>query len=341
MTREMSFRLLRKLTTISLLIVHLLFSVVLSSCYRQPSPTPDGWVPTAEQVDSVSFYTTHHYTQNYNFVVTADSLALIVQQPGEAVVGMRVDTIRVLRHDRLVVADIATFASDTIDSVWVQVARDQLTMGWLHEGDLLAAVAPDNPVSRFIDFFSDSHLLIMLAVVVLCLALYVVGRLYRRHAPIVHLRDIPSFYPTLLCLLVAVAAVIYSTIQLADPESWRHYYYHPTLNPFALPLHLGVFLAIVWALFVVAAAALYDVFRLLSTGQALLYVVGLAAVCSVCYVVFSVSTLFYVGYPLLVTYVVFALLRYIRHSRPRYACGQCGLPLRSKGRCPRCGAMNV
>ncbi|MBO4811517.1 MAG: zinc ribbon domain-containing protein [Prevotella sp.] len=337
----MMCRLLRKLTALSFIIYHLLFSVALTSCYRQPSPTPDGWVPTAEQVDSVSFYTTHHYTQNYNFVVTADSLPLIIQQPGEAIGGMLVDTIRVHRDERIVVADIATFASDTIDSVWVQVARDQLTMGWLHEGDLLAAVAPDNPVSRFIDFFSDSHLLIMLAVVVLCLALYVVRRLYRRQAPIVHLRDIPSAYPTLMCLLVAVAAVVYSTIQLADPESWRHYYYHPSLNPFALPVHLGVFLAIVWALVVVGAATLYDVLRLLSPGQALLYLLGLAAVCSVCYVVFSVSTLFYVGYPLLVAYVIFALHRYFRHSRPRYACGQCGLPLRSKGRCPRCGSMNV
>ena len=332
----------RRLSVSILYLSFITFHIsLLSSCYRQPSPTPDGWVPTAEEMDSISFYTTHHYSVNYNFVITADSLPLISQLPTEAVSGMRVDTFFVQKHCPLVVADIIMLPADTIDSVWVQVATDQASFGWTHESELLSAVSPDNPISRFIDSFSDTHLLIMLAIVVLCAALWVVSRLYRHHAQIVHFRDIDSFYPTLLALLVSAAAVFYSTIQLVNPESWRHFYYHPTLNPFEVPLHLELFLFTVWALFIVALAALDEIRRRLTAGQALLYVIGLAAVCSVDYVVFSVLTLYYVGYPLLLLYVVFALWRYFRFYSTRYVCGRCGRGIRQKGKCPYCGAHNT
>ncbi len=314
--------------------------VALCSCYHQQAETPDAWVPTEEQMDSISFYTTHHYTQNYNFLVTADTLRLIAQHPSEFVSEMIVDTISVVRGDVLVVADIETMPRDTIDSVWVQVARDQATIGWIHESEMLPRVAPDNPISQFIDFFSDSHKLIMLAVLVFVAATYIIRSLMRRNAKIVHFNDIPSPYPTLLALLVAAAAVFYSTIQLFAPDSWRHYYYHPTLNPFTVPLHLELFLFTVWTLVLMAVAALDDIRRQLSTSEALVYCLGLAGVCSIDYVVFSISTLYYIGCPLLVAYVAFALWRYYRKSRPRYVCGQCGAKMRDKGQCPRCGAYN-
>ncbi len=322
-----------------LLIIVLM--LLQQSCYRRESPTPDGWIPTVEQMDSISFYTTHHYSQNYNFVVVADSIDLVVQQPFENSTVKVQDTVVVHREDRVVVADIITLPTDTVDSVWVQVARDGQTIGWIREVFLLKGVAPDNPISRFIDVFSDNHLLVMLGIVVLCLALFVVSRLYRRNAKIVHFRDISSFYPTLLALLVSMAAVFYSTIQLVDPESWRHFYYHPSLNPFSLPLHLGIFVSSVWAIFIVGIATFYDIFRMLTPGQALLYVLGLVAVISIDYVVFSVLTLYYVGYPLLLIYIVFALTRYFRYHRARYVCGNCGHVLHSKGVCPHCGVENV
>lgn len=315
--------------------------VFLTSCYHQLAETPDAWIPTEEQMDSISFYTTHHYTQNYNFMVTADSLLLIAQHPSEFVSEMLVDTFAVCRGDVLVVADIETMPRDTIDSVWVQVARDQATIGWIHESEMLPGVAPDNPISRFIDFFSDSHMLIMLAVVVLVAATYITWFLTRRNAKIVHFNDIPSPYPTILAILVAAAAVFYSTIQLFDPDSWRHYYYHPTLNPFTVPLHLELFLITVWTLLLVAVAAFDDIRRQLTTSEALVYYLGLAGVCSIDYVVFSVSTLYYIGYPLLAAYVAFALWRYYTKSRPRYFCGHCGATMKEKGKCERCGMENV
>ena len=314
--------------------------LLLTSCYHQEQQTTDAWNLTEQQIDSISFYTTHHYTQNYNFIVKAPELQLISQHPTEAVNGLPVDTLSLRRGDRIVVADITRMPADSIDTVWVQVARDQFTIGWTRERTLLPAVAPDAPISQFIDFFSDTHLLLFLALLALVLAVFVIRRLLRLGAPIVHFRDICSFYPTLLCLLVASSAVFYSTIQLFAPDSWRHYYYHPTLNPLAVPLHLQLFLLSVWAMLIVALAAVDDVRRQLTPGPALFYCLGLSGVCAVAYVVFSVSTLYYVGYPLLVAYYVFALTRYFRHSHARYQCGHCGAPLQAKGPCPRCGADN-
>jgi hypothetical protein len=299
--------------------------MMLAGCYNRGPITPDAWDLTAQQLDSISFYTTHHYTQNYNFVVTGDSLVVVAQQPEDMAipdvvsseietvgVEMQKDSITLRKNEHIVVADIKTVPADTIDSVWVKVARDQLTFGWIHENELLAKVSPDDPISQFIDFFSDAHMLIFLAFCVVVVAAYGVRRLMKRGAKIVHFNDIPSFYPTTLCLLIASSAVLYSSIQLFGPESWRHFYYHPSLNPFALPLHLGLFVSSVWAIVIVAIATVDDVTKKLPLGAAVLYLSGLTAVCAVCYVVFSITTLYYIGYPLLIAYYVFAIKRLLR-----------------------------
>ena len=301
------------------IIYHLLFSV---ACYNRGPITPDAWNLTEQQLDSISFYTTHHYTQNYNFIVTGDSLVVVAQQPEAMavpeVVSIEIesigqekqkDSITLRKNERIVVADIMTVPSDTIDSVWVKVARDQLTFGWIHENELLAKVSPDDPISQFIDLFSNVHLLVFMAFCVVIVAAYGVRRLMRRGAKIVHFNDIPSFYPTTLCLLVASSAVLYSSIQIFGPESWRHFYYHPSLNPFGLPLHLGLFVSSVWAIIIVAIATVEDVSKHLPLGSAVLYLGGLIAVCAVDYVVFSITTLYYIGYPLLIAYFIFALRR--------------------------------
>ena len=302
--------------------MHCALCILLCGCYNRGPITPDAWNLTEQQLDSISFYTTHHYTQNYNFVVTGDSLVVVAQQPEAMaipdVVSIEIesigeeqqkDSITLRKYEHIVVADIMTVPSDTIDSVWVKVARDQLTFGWIHEKELLAKVSPDDPISQFIDLFSNVHLLVFLAFCVVIVAAYGVRRLMRRGAKIVHFNDIPSFYPTTLCLLVASSAVLYSSIQLFGPESWRHFYYHPSLNPYALPWHLGLFVTSVWAIVIVAIATVDDVRHHLSLGQVILYLGGLAAVCAVLYVVFSITTLYYIGYPLLIAYFIFALRR--------------------------------
>ena len=304
-------------------LVSLLFiSLLLCGCYNRGPITPDAWDLTAQQLDSISFYTTHHYTQNYNFVVTGDSLVVVAQQPEDMSVPdvvsielesigeeMKKDSITIRRHEHVVVADIKTVPSDSIDSVWVKVARDQLTFGWIHENELLSKVSPDDPISQFIDAFSKTHLLVFMAFCILTGAAYGLRRLMRKGCKIVHFDDIPSFYPTALCLLIASAAVLYSSIQLFAPETWRHFYYHPSLNPFALPFWLGVFISSVWAIIILGLATIDDVYHSLPLADAILYLIGLGAICAVVYVVFSITTLSYIGYPLLIAYFYFAIKR--------------------------------
>ena len=281
-----------------------LVAMLLTGCYNHGQRTPDAWDLTKQQLDSISFSTTHHYTQNYNFVVTTGSLPLADNLPD-----MAFDTMFVVRGERIVVAEIQTVPTDSIDSVWVKVARDQVTQGWIRESELLKGVSPDDPISQFIDVFSNTHLLIFLALCVVVLGFYAMRRLLRRRAYIVHFNDIESFYPTALCLLVAASATLYASIQMFGAESWRHFYYHPSLNPFALPMHLGIFVASVWALIIVGLATVDDVFHQLPATDAVLYLAGLSAVCAVDYVVFSIFTLYYVGYALFVAYVIFAIIR--------------------------------
>lgn len=310
--------------------------MLLSSCYNHGQQTPDAWDLTKQQIDSISFSTTHHYTQNYNFVVNASALPL-----ADAIGEQAFDTLYVTKGERVVVAEIETVPTDSIDSIWVKIARDQITQGWIHESELLQGVSPDDPISQFIDIFSDTHLLIFLALFVVVCGFYAMRRLLRRRAYIVHFNDIDSIYPTLLCLLLSASATLYAGIQMFGAESWRHFYYHPSLNPFALPFHLGLFVASVWAVIIIGVATVEDVFRHLSGADALLYMAGLAAICALDYVVFSISTLYYIGFPLLIVYVVASLKLLSRRTHYRYTCGRCGKPLLQKGRCPACGAENI
>lgn len=295
---------------------------------------------TQRQLDSLRFARTHHYSQNYNFVVKADSLSLLEQQPEELLNGMVTDTVNVYRHDHLVVADIRIIPTDSIDSVWVQVARDQTTFGWAREKALLKDVVPDDPISQFISTFSDTHLLIFLIVISVIAVAYLMRTIFKRNAKIVHFNDINSFYPTLLAIIVASAATFYNSIQLFAPDAWQNFYFHPRLNPFSVTPLLSVFLISVWAMVIVAVAAIDVVRRTLPFGEALLYLCGLAGICAINYIVFSITTLYYIGYPLFAAYLYYAIRVYYKRSRCSFYCGKCGAPMHSKGRCPVCGAEN-
>lgn len=293
----------------------LLAVLMLTACYNRKPVTSEALRLTEEQMDSLSFYSTHHYTQNFNFLVKADSLHL-KYDPNSSVSPefidentLAVDSVTFFRGDHIVVADIKTIPSDSIDSVWVKVARDQVAMGWVRESELLPAVTPDAPISVFIDTFSNKHLLFFLALLVLVGSAYGLRKLHSQNAYIIHFNDIPSYYPTVLAVLVAASATFYSSIQLFGPETWRHFYYHPTLNPFVVPFHLQLFLMSVWAIVIMTIATIDDVRHHLSLSDAVLYLLGLAGVCAVLYVVFSITTLYYIGYPLLVAYIVFAFSR--------------------------------
>jgi hypothetical protein len=97
--------------------IGLLFLVlaILMAC-QYPSPvTPSGDMPQKKR-DSVNYLMERHYTLNSNFEVTSDSL-MLQQLP-------LVDVLPVFKGERLVVAEFMIQAADSVDSVWVKVARD-------------------------------------------------------------------------------------------------------------------------------------------------------------------------------------------------------------------------
>lgn len=297
----------------SILMISALFS--LSGCYHRHSGKMQhaaSVVYNNRQWDSISFASSHHYTYKYNFVVFSDSLMLIRQQPEEYVSGLRIDSFAVRKHCLLVVSDIRIIPQDKKDSVWVQLATEDNDFGWVHETNLLPRVVPDDPISQFILIFSNVHLLIFLIVIVLISAAYLVRKIFNSNAKIVHFNDIDSPYPMALVLMVSVSATFYATIQLFMPEMWRHFYYHPTLNPFAVPRVLGFFLASVWAILILGLACIDEVKHRLGMADAILYLGGLLGVCAVDYIIFSISTLYYIGYVLLVAYFWFSVRCYLR-----------------------------
>lgn len=295
------------------LVMMVTMLLLLSGCYHRHG-THQQHAALAEysnrQLDSISFSSTHHYTNKYNFVVSADSLMLMRQQPEEQVNGLATDSFAVYRNCLLVVSDIRIVPQDSCDSVWVQLATEEGGFGWVHESGLLPRVVPDDPISQFIMTFSNIHILIFMVVIVLIAVAYLVRKVSHSKAHIVHFHDIDSPYPMALALTVALSAAFYATIQAFMPEMWRHFYFHPTLNPFAVPRVLGFFLASVWAILILALASIDEVRHRLSLAEGALYLGGLGAVCAVDYIVFSVLTLYYVGYVLLIAYFVFAIRRF-------------------------------
>lgn len=312
-----------------------------SSCYHDKSNIGKAGVEhSTATVDSASFSKKHHYARNYNFIVKSKTLPIIKQQPEERVNNLPTDTIQLRRHDHIVVVDIRLIGNDKIDSVWVQVARDQHTFGWIHESSLLPNVVPDDPISQFISTFSDTHILIFLIVISIISISYLLHKIMKKGSKIVHFNDIDSFYPALLAIIVATSATFYSCMQLFTPDTWRNFYFHPSLNPFSMPPILSVFICSVWAMVIVAIAAVDDIFHKLPFGQASLYLGGLVAICAANYIIFSITTLYYIGFPLLAVYIVSAVYLYLTHNANDYRCGKCGAKLKSKGICPHCGAIN-
>lgn len=268
-----------------------------------------------KQLDSISFSTTHHYTNKFNFMVYADSLMLIRQQPEEYVNHLPTDSFAVKKNCLLVVSDIRMIPQDSIDSVWVQLATEENEFGWIHESNLLPKVVPDDPISQFVMIFSNVHLLIFLIVIVLIAVAYLVRQIRSKNAKIVHFNDIDSPYPTALVLMVSLSAAFYATIQTYMPEVWRHFFFHPTLNPFAVPRVLGFFLASVWSILILGLACVDEVKQRLDFGDAVLYIGGLVGMCAIDYIVFSVSTLYFVGYIILLAYFWFAIRAYLRRDK--------------------------
>lgn len=271
------------------------------------------------------------YALNSNFRVTADTLWLH-QLP-------LLDSIPVREGDELVVAEITARKEMEGDSVWVKVARDQETIGWVPERQLLSHIVPIDPISRCIHLFSNSHALpffLVLAVFFLC---FVYRALRRKQIKLIWLNDIDSVFPITLSWLMAAAATLYNSMQHFVPETWERYYYDPSLNPFDLPFVLGLFVLSVFLILLLGVALLDDLFHQTTMEVAFFYLLGLASCCIFLYIFFTYLWV-YLAYVAFIAYSVWCVRRLRKANSYPYACGACGAKMRSKGICPHCGALN-
>lgn len=309
-----------------------LLVVGVTACYYQhPSSSSDEAVAAQSRADSVLERGVRDVLLNSNFEVLADTLWLH-QLPFR-------DTVPVLKGDELVVAEFAVHPEDTTDSVWVKVARDQETIGWIQERLLLKNVVPVDPISRCIHLFSSSHTLPFFLVLAVFFLWFVYRAYRRKQIKLIWLNDIDSVFPITLSWLLAVAATLYNSIQHFVPQTWEHYYYDPTLNPFHVPFILSLFIVCVALIVVLGMALLDDLFHQTTVEVASFYLVGFGSCCIFLYIFFTYIWV-YLAYVCLLFYTWGCIRLLWKSNSYPYACGACGAKMHAKGVCPHCGALN-
>ena len=320
-----------------------LFLVSCHYQHRTNSGEKDSLALLPIGIDTVAFRQTHHYWTGYN-LVAADSITLQASQDSVRAAQMAfISDNKIYRNDPLVVAAVAIVPADTVDTVWVKVARDQLTQGWVRESELLEKAVPDDPISKSIHRFSRGRSFYVVCCFGIAVAFLLLQLFRHKHLRMVHFRDISSFYPTLLCITVSGGAALYGSIQRFVPETWEEFYFHPTLNPFHpdLPLILALFVASVWLMIIVGVAVVEELRRQPDLGDGLAYLASLGGVCMLLYLVFTQTVPLYFGYPLLLAYWAWAVMRYVRHRPSHFLCGNCSHPIPTgTDICPKCGLRN-
>jgi hypothetical protein len=308
--------------------------LICASCHY---PAPNLKVKGMRQFtkDSLSYLYTCHYTWNTNFELSADSLRLVC-------LPIEDDSVTLHKGDRVVVADFTTrHTGDSASTLWVKLAHSQETQGWIRSKDVVRYFVPTDSISQFIHFFSNTHVVYFVIILILFIGVYLIRLIRRKRISLVFFRDIDSLYPLFLCLLMACSATIYETMQKFVPDTWQHFYFNPTLSPFHVPVILAVFLLSLWLFILISVAVLDDIFRQLSASSAFFYLLGLLASCVFCYLFFIFATSIYVGYLFLLFFFYVFMRRAVLGKRTySYRCGRCGQKLKEKGVCPRCGAIN-
>lgn len=263
---------------------------------------------TPQQVDSLVFRLTHHYSENFNFLVKADSLKLIPRE-GDLIT----DTCHVYKDDIIAVAAIKTIPGDSIDSIWVKVASNQTTMGWIPERELLKGATPNDLISEMLDALSSSRAIWMSALVAIGLVAIIIGR--KKTVKKRELLHIPNFleemqspYPALFLILVAIMASIYSSVQNFVPEFWQEYYFHPTLNPLVLPPIMATLVVVLWLVIITFLAVIDEVYHHFYFLPGIIHLTKILGAAMLIYLIISWTTLIYVGY-LLLAVLVFILVR--------------------------------
>lgn len=249
---------------------------------------------TPHQKDSLVFRLTHHYSENFNFLVKTDSL-LLVPREGDIIQ----DTCVVRRGDLIAVAEIKTIPGDSIDSIWIKVAHDQMTMGWIPEHQLLKGAIPNDEISEMLYDMTNSRVLWMSALLLFGVFAYFFHRGKSKQIYLLKFDEMQSIYPFLFLALVGIMGAVYASVQNFVPEFWQEYYYHPVLTPWHLPGIMAVLMALVWAVIIVFIAVIDEVYNHFYFVPGMAYIFELLGLAMFVYLVISQSTYIYIGYALL------------------------------------------
>ena len=255
-----------------------------------------------QQIDSLVFRLTHHYSINFNFVVKADSIMLI---PREGDAG---DTCYVKDGELIAVAAI----SNHIDTLWVKVAHDQRTMGWIAESELLKHSSPDDPISEILYALSGSRGIWMSILAAIGLSAFFVKQRKNNRMRLFSLEQMQSPYPSMFLALIAVMAVLYSSVQNFVPEYWQEYYFHPSLNPLMLPPLMATLVVCVWLLIITFIAVCDEVYHHFDVLDGAIYIFELLGIGMIVYLAVSWTTIIFIGYLLA---PVFLHYLYVRNKR--------------------------
>ena len=255
-----------------------------------------------QQIDSLVFRLTHHYSINFNFVVKADSIMLI---PREGDAG---DTCYVKDGELIAVAAI----SNHIDTLWVKVAHDQYTMGWIAESELLKHSSPDDPISEILYALSGSRGIWMSILAAIGLSAFFVKQRKNNRMRLFSLEQMQSPYPSMFLALIAVMAVLYSSVQNFVPEYWQEYYFHPSLNPLMLPPLMATLVVCVWLLIITFIAVCDEVYHNFDVLDGAIYIFELLGIGMIVYLTVSWTTIIFIGYLLA---PVFLHYLYVRNKR--------------------------
>ncbi len=336
---------------------------------------------TNDQIDSLEFRLTHHYTINDNFKVLADSIKLVPREDEQS------DTTYVFRNEMLAIvkvkrnfvsaedslelsqADVnlmksmeeanqqvdqsspppsdivAAQAKDSTlsipaDTVWVKVATEHKTMGWITESTLLKHTVPNDSISELLRSLTNTRLLWMGGLLLLGILGVYIHRWYnKKNIRMVKINEMDSLYPFLFIMLIAMLACLYSSIQNFAPEYWQEYYFHPTLNPFLLPPVMAILVILVWLIIIVFIALLMETYNHFSFARGVAYFLEIMGASMLVYLFISWTTRIYIGYLLSIILTWFLWVLYNGYVKYKYQCPKCGEKVRSKGKCPKCGAI--
>ena len=258
-----------------------------------------------------------------------------------------VSTAPVMTDDTWTIDSITVYEGTTLfivekDSLAVKIVNENYRQGWVTEEVLRDKILPNHVISHLFHDFSDNRVLCFITALCIGAVLIVIRLLRKQYVHFVHFNDVHSVYPMLLCLTVAVSAIIYSHVQSDYVDVWREFYFNPELNPLRLPLPTAMFVSSLWLILILFIAAIDDLRHSPNWDDNLAYLMSLIVVCLFVYFIFNfISHFGFLEYILFPIYAFFAIYMHIRNGRTRYVCGNCGRPMTAKGKCKICGAKNV